>query len=142
MADSNLLARIPHRPPFLWVDAILSETENRIETEKYISHELPLFAGHYPDYPLLPGVILCEAAFQTGALLLSKNKDRQAAEIVKIPVVTRILKAKFKREVHPGDTIKVQVKLLEKVGPAWFLQGKVLVREKVALSLEFACAFK
>lgn len=142
MADSNILDRIPHRSPFLWVDSIISEGENSIETEKHIDKGLPFFAGHYPDYPILPGVILCEAAFQTGALLISKAIARENESTARIPVVTRIVMAKFKREVMPGDTIRVQVKLNEKVGPAWFMKGKVLVHNKIALSLEFACTLK
>jgi 3-hydroxyacyl-[acyl-carrier-protein] dehydratase len=142
MADSNILQKIPHRPPFLWVDRIVAKSESEIETEKYISKDLDIFKGHYPEYPILPGVILCEALFQTGALLIADLATEKADSTSGVPVVTRINKAKFKREVLPGKSINMKVNLIEQVGPAWFLKGKVLVEGKVAVTLEFACTIK
>ena len=131
--------KIPHRSPFLWVDRIIDRAPDQLTTEKFIPEDLDIFEGHYPGYPILPGVILCEALFQSGALLIAESMGQ---EPVGAPVVTRILKAKFKREVKPGDTIQMQVTLKEKVGPAWFLKGKVLVNSKIAVSLEFGCTLK
>jgi 3-hydroxyacyl-[acyl-carrier-protein] dehydratase len=142
MADSNILQKIPHRPPFLWVDRIISQSDNNIETEKYIAKDLEIFKGHYPDYPILPGVILCEALFQTGALLIAELAAQKPNAPMGIPVVTRINKARFKREVLPECTINMRVSLTEQVGPAWFMKGKVLVGGKVAVSLDFACTLK
>ena len=73
MADEKITSLIPHRPPFLWVDKIVSLTADAIETEKTIDEDLDVFAGHYPDNPILPGVLLCEAIFQSGALLLAAS---------------------------------------------------------------------
>ena len=144
-SSQAVLDAIPHRPPFLWVDRIISIEEDSIETEKEIPVDLDLFKGHYPDYPIMPGVILCEAMFQTGGLLisdiLSRNRSVESSNGAEpaIPVLTRILGAKFKREVGPGDTIRMKVRLKETVGPAWFLKGKVLVRDKTAVKVDFAC---
>ncbi len=140
-----VLDAIPHRPPFLWVDRIISMENDSIETEKEIPVDLDLFKGHYPEYPIMPGVILCEALFQTGGLLisdiLSRNRSTESGDDSKqgVPVLTRILGAKFKREVRPGDTIRMNVRLKETLGPAWFLKGKVLVRDKTAVKVDFAC---
>jgi len=142
MADSNILKKIPHRPPFLWVDRIISQSAAEIETEKFISKDLELFKGHYPDYPILPGVILCEAVFQTGALLIAELMAQEKDAITGVPVVTRINKVKFKREVRPESTITMQVRFMERVGPAWFMRGKVLSGAKTVMSLEFACTLK
>ncbi|MBW2466945.1 MAG: beta-hydroxyacyl-ACP dehydratase, partial [Deltaproteobacteria bacterium] len=93
---------IPHRPPFLWIDSVISYDTGMIITEKFISPDLDIFKGHYPDYPLMPGVLLCEAVFQTGALFMAKMliDSGQSAEMVKqAPVLTRIKGAKFKKEV-------------------------------------------
>lgn len=144
-SSQAVLDAIPHRPPFLWVDRIISMQADSIETEKKIPVDLDLFKGHYPDYPIMPGVILCEALFQTGGLLisdiLSRNRLAESTNGAEpaIPVLTRILGAKFKREVRPGDTIRMKARLKETVGPAWFLKGKVLVRDKTAVKVDFAC---
>lgn len=66
---------IPHRPPFLWVDRILSSNETTIETEKDIPKDHEVFQGHYPGNPITPGVLLCEAIFQSGALLMAQNGE-------------------------------------------------------------------
>lgn len=136
--------RIPHRPPFLWLDRVVEMSENSILAEKDIPEDLDLFQGHYPDYPLMPGVLLCEAVFQAGGLLIAEllrtegGKSEEGAPPAK-PILTRILGAKFKREVRPGETIAVSAKLKEKVGPAWFLKGSVRVDGKVAVQIEFGC---
>ena len=62
---------IPHREPFLFVDRIVEQAEARIVTEREVRADEPQFQGHYPGSPLMPGVLLCEACFQTGAMLLS-----------------------------------------------------------------------
>jgi 3-hydroxyacyl-[acyl-carrier-protein] dehydratase len=136
-ADSYITDRIPHRPPFLWLDRVLEAGADSLVAEKDIPADLALFDGHYPGYPLMPGVLLCEAVFQAGAVLLA---DRQEGDARGKPVLTRILGAKFKREVRPGDTIRIQVVLTERVGPAWFMKGSVRVHDKVAVQVEFACA--
>ncbi|XCN73802.1 MAG: 3-hydroxyacyl-ACP dehydratase FabZ [Candidatus Electrothrix aestuarii] len=133
--------RIPHRAPFLWLDRILELDETSIRAEKFISEDLDVFQGHYPDYPIMPGVLLCEAIFQAGALLISETM-RGKEEINGVPVLTRILGAKFKREVGPGDTIELQATLKERVGPAWFMKGSVRIKGKIAVQVEFACALK
>jgi len=135
----QILALIPHRPPFLWVDRIVSQEPGRIETEKLIPLDLELFKGHYPSQPLMPGVLLCEAIFQSGALLIAA--ERNVGEVKELlPVLTRIKNAKFKRVVRPGDTVTITVTVQEKVGPAWFMLGKLAVAGKSAVTVEFACA--
>jgi len=134
---------IPHRPPFLWVDSVISYDSKTIVAEKFISPDLDLFQGHYPDYPLMPGVLLCEAVFQTGALFMAKMLQESGQTLEadkKAPVLTRIKGAKFKREVKPGDTIRMQVTLDENIGNAWFFKGKVLVDGKTAVKVDFGCA--
>ncbi|MDU9047550.1 MAG: 3-hydroxyacyl-ACP dehydratase FabZ [Candidatus Electrothrix sp. Rat3] len=141
MEQPFIKERIPHRAPFLWLDRILEMDETTIRAEKLLSADLDVFQGHYPDYPIMPGVLLCEAVFQAGALLISETL-RGKEEIQGVPVLTRILGAKFKREVGPGDTIEIRAALKEKLGPAWFMKGSVRVKGKVAVQVEFACALK
>ncbi len=136
---------LPHRPPFLWVDKVLEINRDFIKAEKYIPEDLEIFQGHYPDYPLVPGVLLCEAVFQAGALLIRQRaaaEERQAEPESSVPVLTRILGAKFKREVRPGDRLEISVEFTDRVGAAWFLKGAVKVDGKVAVQVKFACMQK
>ena len=146
MIDEFILDRIPHRPPFLWLDRVLELSGDTIRAEKVVPPDLELFQGHYPEYPLMPGVLLCEAVFQAGALLIGElmRQDPLMAERAgaSVPVLTRILGAKFKREVHPGDTLEISATLVERIGTAWLLKGKIRVGGKVAVQVEFACAQK
>jgi len=135
----EICRRIPHRPPFLWLDKVIRLEDDAILAEKLIPSDLELFSGHYPDYPLMPGVLLCEAVFQAGALLLAEHAAEDAA--AGVPVLTRIYNARFKRQVRPGDTVQLKARLVEKIGPAWKLKGKVLLDGKTAVSVEFGCAF-
>jgi len=140
--NPEIYEAIPHRPPFLWVDRVISYNSKTIVTEKFIPPDLDFFQGHYPGYPLMPGVLLCEAVFQTGALFMAKmlQASEQTAEAGrKAPVLTRIKGAKFKREVKPGDTIRMHVTLDENIGNAWFFKGKLLVEDKTAVKVNFAC---
>jgi 3-hydroxyacyl-[acyl-carrier-protein] dehydratase len=141
MNQAFIQERIPHRAPFLWLDHILELDQENIRAEKYIPADLYVFQGHYPDYPIMPGVLLCEAVFQAGALLISETLQGKQ-EITGVPVLTRILGAKFKREVGPGDTVEIRAALKEKMGPAWFMKGSVRVKGKIAVQVEFACALK
>jgi len=129
---------IPHRAPFLWVDRILTCSETSIETEKYIPKDHEVFQGHYPGNPITPGVLLCEAIFQSGALLMAQKTATQSTDLV--PVLTRITNAKFKRSVFPGDTTHIKVNLLEIIANVSFLKGTLKVNGKTAVQVEFACA--
>ena len=144
--DPFILERIPHRPPFLWLDRVLEISETAIRAEKTVPSDLDIFRGHYPEYPLMPGVLLCEAVFQAGALLignlLGREVKAQSGVPVSVPVLTRILGAKFKREVRPGDRLEIRASLVERLGPAWLMKGSVRVGGKVAVQVEFACARK
>ena len=128
---------IPHRDPFLWIDEVVEITETTIHARKRIPEDLPLFAGHYPDYPVLPGVIQCEAAFQAGAILIARSG---AVEAGKIPVVTRQNNTKFRNMVRPGETLDLHVELTEQLANAFFLKATVSSGGKTTVRLEFACA--
>ena len=130
--------RIPHRPPFLWLDKVVELTESEIRAETWLDPDLDVFRGHYPGQPIMPGVLLCESIFQAGALLIAETAtEEELADGV--PVLARIQGARFKRPVGPGDTIAIRARILEKVGSAWFLKGSVRREGKVAVQVEFSC---
>jgi 3-hydroxyacyl-[acyl-carrier-protein] dehydratase len=136
MSREQILAAIPHREPFLLVDEIVAQDDSRIVCSKTFNGGEDFFAGHYPGHPLVPGVLLCEAAMQAGAILLS---SRLAEAPQRLPVATRINDVRFKRMVRPGETIRMEVDLVERLADAFFLKAKVTVEGKVAVRFEFAC---
>ncbi|RZW13484.1 MAG: beta-hydroxyacyl-ACP dehydratase, partial [Desulfobulbaceae bacterium] len=137
MTDTRILSLIPHRPPFLWVDHIISQTDTSIRTRKTFEDDLDVFQGHYPGNPLLPGVLLCEAIYQSGALLLASSFSDDDA---KIPVLTRISNTRFKRRVLPGETVDIEVGLIDTVSSVSVLRGKAKVGDQLAVKTEFYCA--
>lgn len=140
MSLEAVLAAIPHREPFLWVDAIVAQSETSITTTKAIPADLDVFRGHYPGQPILPGVLICEAIFQTGAILLSaKARESGGAEGL-VPVMTRIKETRFKQMVRPGDTLEIEVEIEDSLPKLFHLKGKAKVNGKLAVSTSFACA--
>jgi 3-hydroxyacyl-[acyl-carrier-protein] dehydratase len=136
MSRQEILKAIPHRDPFLLVDEVVERTDSRIVGTKTFGGEEWFFAGHYPGFPLVPGVLLCEAAMQCGAILLS----RHLAQVDnKMPVATRMGDVRFKRMVRPGEKIIMEVELVERLADAFFLKAKVTVDGNVAVRFEFAC---
>lgn len=133
MSREQILAAIPHRPPMLLLDEVLQWEHERIVCRKTFLPEEWFFQGHYPDYPLVPGVILCEAAMQAGAVLLSKHAMGEG-----VPVAGRLNDVKFKRMVRPGDTVLIEATLDERMGDASFLSAKVTYDGKAAVTLNFA----
>jgi 3-hydroxyacyl-[acyl-carrier-protein] dehydratase len=128
---------IPHRDPFLWIDEVVEESPERLVARKFIAPELDVFHGHYPGQPVLPGVLLCEAALQAGAILIARQGA--AVPLDRVPVVTRVNNVKFRQIVRPGETIEIEVELSERLADAYFLKAKIKSAGKTAATLEFAC---
>lgn len=133
----NVLRAIPHRPPFLFVDQIVELSDNKIKALKKVDPGEAFFQGHYPGHPVMPGVLVCEAIFQTGAILLSRIITDPGEGI---PVLGRINNAKFKHMVKPGDTLDLEAELVEKMGSAYYLKGRASVGGKTAVTVEYAVA--
>ena len=136
MTLAIIQAAIPHRPPFLLIDEIVEQSEKRIVCRKTFRADEFWYPGHYPGHPITPGVILCEAAMQSGAVLLASV----IAEDGGVPVVTRLSDARFKRIVAPGEMIEIEATLDDQVSKAFFLSAKVTVEGQLAVRLKFTCA--
>lgn len=133
MSRAEIEAAIPHRPPMLLLDEIVEQSENRIVCQRTFRADEFFFQGHYPDFPLVPGVILVEAAMQAGAVLVSKVPLDGG-----VPVATRVNDVKFKKMVRPGDTVRLEVTLNERVADAFFMSAKVTCDGKTAATFNFA----
>lgn len=136
MSRQAIYDAIPHREPFLLVDEILEQSDSRIVCAKTFTGREDFFAGHYPGYPVVPGVLLCEAAMQSGAILLARHLEGSGG---RLPVATRMNDVRFKRMVRPGETIRIEVELTERLADAFFLTAKVTVGGKLSVRFEFAC---
>ncbi len=137
MDIDEIRQRIPHRDPFLWLDEVTELSDDHIVARRFLSPDLPLFTGHYPDFPVFPGVLQCEACFQAGAVLISRMVEIPQGEV---PVVTRQNNTQFRRMIRPGETIEIRVDFTERLANAYCMKGKVTVDGKVSARLEFICA--
>lgn len=137
MTESLTLSSIPHRPPFLFVDEIVEVEERRVLTKKFVDPESDFFRGHYPGNPVMPGVLVCESCFQTGALLIAHIAGADLGSNG-VPVLTRVSDARFKQIVRPGQTLNVEVTLDEELDGAYFLTGRATVDGKMAVRVTFA----
>lgn len=117
----------------LLLDEIVEWEENRIVCKKTFQPDEWFFQGHYPNYALVPGVLLCEATMQAGAVLLSKHATGEG-----VPVAGRLNDVKFKRMVKPGDTVLLESALTERLSDTFFLTGKVTLDGRPAATLNYA----
>jgi len=136
MSLEQILAAIPHRPPFLLIDEVKERSSDHIVCRKKFTGEEFWYQGHYPDFPITPGVLLCEAAMQAGAVLLAGRSDAPGDGV---PVATRMKDVKFKHMVRPGQTIDLHVRIKERVSKAYFLDAKVYCGDNLAATFSFAC---
>ena len=132
----TILANIPQREPFLFIENIVDRTENSITTSKHLTGNEDFFRGHFPGRPVFPGVLMCEAVFQTGALLMALKG--QGAGNTKTAVVSRIQSTKFKNMAKPGDTLNITVDFVETLANAAFMKGKITADGKTIMTIEFA----
>jgi 3-hydroxyacyl-[acyl-carrier-protein] dehydratase len=131
-----ILNNIPQREPFLFIENVVEQGENTITTSKKLTGEEDFFRGHFPGRPVFPGVLMCEAVFQTGALLMSLKG--QGASNTKTAVVSRVQNAKFKNMAKPGDLLLITVDFVESLGSAAFMKGKIKTQSKTIMTIEFA----
>jgi len=125
---------IPHRPPFLLVDKILSINEDNTEIigQKCVSMNEPFFAGHFPKKAVMPGVLIVEALAQTGAVLLLSIPENKG----KIGYFAGINNMKFKKQVVPGDVLTLKVILNRHKGPLYFASVTATVDNQIAATGE------
>lgn len=130
---------IPHRYPFLLVDKVIEQEEGkRIVGIKNVTINEPFFAGHFPEYPVMPGVLILEALAQVGAIaVLSKEENKG-----KIGFLAGVDKCRFKRQVKPGDQLRLEIEIIRMKGAIGKGKGIATVGGEVACEAEIMFAIK
>ncbi|HLR70374.1 MAG TPA: 3-hydroxyacyl-ACP dehydratase FabZ [Pseudogracilibacillus sp.] len=130
---------IPHRYPFLLVDKVLEiEEGKRVVGLKNVSANEPFFSGHFPDYPVMPGVLILESLAQVGAIAVLDMEQNKG----KIGFLAGVDKCRFKREVKPGDQLQLEVEIIRMRGSIGKGKGTATVNGKVACEAEIMFAIK
>lgn len=140
---SQVTDLIPHRPPFLFVDEIVSEGPETLTAKRTLRPEEDFYKGHYPGAPITPGVLLCEAVFQTAALYIARQAQQAGATAGEgVPLIAKISDVRFRNPVYPGETIMIEVKKKDALGGFIMMSGAVKSGDKRVLTVDFAVAWK
>jgi 3-hydroxyacyl-[acyl-carrier-protein] dehydratase len=128
---------LPHRYPLLLIDRVIDmERKKRIVALKNVTVNEPFFTGHFPNFPIMPGVLIVEAIAQAGgALLLTEVDDREG----KLMVFSSIERAKFRKPVTPGDQLRIEVSVIVWRSNAVKMEGKAFVDGKLACEATISC---
>ncbi|HDQ14605.1 MAG TPA: beta-hydroxyacyl-ACP dehydratase [Sediminispirochaeta sp.] len=132
---SEIEKLLPHRPPFLFVDSLEFYDEQRIVGHKTFSKEMVFFQGHFPDYPVVPGVLLVEAMAQCGGAGVNAQGTLGGA----LFFLATVEKAKFRRQVRPDEKVRFEIENLRVSARALKQRGKAFVGEDLAAEAEWFC---
>ncbi|MBN2232136.1 MAG: 3-hydroxyacyl-ACP dehydratase FabZ [Deltaproteobacteria bacterium] len=129
MDIAKIMDYLPHRYPFLLVDRVLGvEPHRRITAVKNVTINEPFFIGHFPGFPVMPGVLIIEALAQAGGLLVLHSEGLELAHDLSRKVFFMgIDKARFRRPVVPGDVLRLEVSTIQRRGKIWKSHGEALV---------------
>lgn len=134
MMDTQEIQRIlPHRYPFLLIDRII-ELEPKLKATgiKNVTINEPFFHGHFPDYPIMPGVLIVEAMAQVAGILASRSGAQG-----NIVYFMSIEKAKFRKPVIPGDQLRLEINVIQQRGNVWRFSGSAFVEDNLVSEAEF-----
>ncbi len=139
----EILKHLPHRYPIILVDRVLEldTTAKRIVAIKNVSINEPVFNGHFPHYPVMPGVLIIEAMAQAAAILSFKVTD-QKPSADSVYYFAGIDGARFKRPVSPGDQLRLEVSIMREMRGVAKFDGKALVDGQVVAEAELLCAYR
>lgn len=131
MLDINEIKKIiPHRYPMLLIDRIVeSDDESRIVAIKNVTHNEPFFMGHFPDFPVMPGVLIVEAMAQAACVLALRILKKEGHPVV---FFTGIDETKFRKPVVPGDQLRLELTKIKQRGELFRFQGQAFVGDQLA----------
>jgi len=134
---NQIMAILPHRSPFLLIDRVVEMVrEKRIVAIKNVTMNEDFFVGHFPDYPIMPGVLVIEAMAQAGGVLLMSEGNNRATKLM---LFTGIDSAKFRRAVTPGDQLRLEVDVIKWSHRGGQMQGKAYIDGKLACECIISC---
>jgi 3-hydroxyacyl-[acyl-carrier-protein] dehydratase len=138
MSVTDIMAILPHRYPMLMIDRIVEMTRRkRIVALKNVTINEAFFAGHFPGFPVMPGVLIVEAMAQAGAaLIMTELPDREK----KLILFSGIERAKFRKPVLPGDQLRIEVDVIVWRPTAGKMEGKAFIDGKLACEAVISCA--
>jgi 3-hydroxyacyl-[acyl-carrier-protein] dehydratase len=141
---SNVTDLIPHRPPFLFVDEIVAETPDTLTARRTWRAEEDFYKGHYPNAPITPGVLLCEAVFQAGALYMARQAQAAGGKPGEgVPLLAKISDVRFRSPVYPGDVVLIEVRRKEVISGFTMMSGAIkTVDGRRVMNVDFAVAWK
>ena len=128
-----MLGLLPHRYPFLLVDRVIDLSKGRVVTIKNVTFNEPYFAGHFPEHPVMPGVLIVEALAQSAAILAL---NEVGGDPTRLFMLTGLDKVRFRRRVIPGDQLRMEVKILKFHRPLWRMQAVARVGDELAAEAE------
>lgn len=128
---------LPHRDPMLFIDRVVALGEKTISTETFIADSAPFFEGHFPNMPIMPGVLIIETVAQAGALLVKLTDGLDPDKFIAFSHVDEV---RFKSPVYPNETLCVDVEIVKVRGPFYKFAGVANVNGKKVASLKFAAA--
>lgn len=134
---AQILATLPHRYPFLLVDRILELTADSVVGLKNVSINEPFFQGHFPDQPIMPGVLIIEAMAQVGGILAFSLLSVQQRSAVYFMGMDRV---RFRKPVRPGDQLILKVKLVKQRGAVFKMNGEAFVDDQMVAEAELMAA--
>ena len=139
MDQKQIMEIIPHRDPFLLIDTIEEmEVGKRVVATKHMKPDEFWFKGHFPDYPVVPGVLMLEMCAQAGAVAMLAMPENKG----KIGFFGGVKEAKFRRQVVPGDTLRIEVEIIKVKGPVGVGKAIATVDGEKAVSAEISFAIK
>jgi len=127
---------LPHRYPFLLVDRVLELDDTHALTLKNVTLNEPFFPGHFPERPVMPGVLIVEALAQSAGVLAMHLAGATARDKNRLFMLTGLDRVRFRRQVIPGDQLRMEVRLLKRRAPLWKMEASARVEGELAAEAE------